>query len=96
MIDIVHFSVNRTTSGGRLLGVRERLSVQEALAAVTVNAAEQLGLAHRKGRIAVGLDADFVVLTRDPLSVPPSELRHTVAVHQTISRGQAVYQHSKM
>jgi imidazolonepropionase-like amidohydrolase len=78
------------------LGGGERLSVEEALAAVTVNAAEQLGLANRKGRIAEGLDADFVVLTRDPHVVAPGELRHSVAVHQTISRGQVVYQRSRM
>jgi imidazolonepropionase len=38
------------------------LSPAEALAACTVNAAHVLGLAERKGRLAPGYDADFVLL----------------------------------
>jgi imidazolonepropionase len=38
------------------------LSPAEALAACTVNAAHVLGLADRKGRLAPGYDADFVLL----------------------------------
>jgi imidazolonepropionase len=38
------------------------LSPEEALAAVTVNAAHVLGRAATKGRIAAGLDADLVLL----------------------------------
>jgi imidazolonepropionase len=39
-----------------------RMSPAEALAACTVNAAHVLGLAGRKGRLAPGFDADFVLL----------------------------------
>jgi len=39
-----------------------RMSPAEALAACTVNAAHVLGLAGRKGRLAPGYDADFVLL----------------------------------
>jgi imidazolonepropionase len=38
------------------------MSVEEALAACTVNAAHVLGRAGDKGRIAAGLDADIVLL----------------------------------
>jgi imidazolonepropionase len=38
------------------------MSVQEALAACTVNAAHVLGRADTKGRIAPGYDADLVLL----------------------------------
>lgn len=42
--------------------VQLHLSPAEALAACTVNAAHVLGLADRKGRLAPGYDADFVLL----------------------------------
>jgi imidazolonepropionase len=38
------------------------LAPEQALAACTVNAAHVLGLGHRRGRIAGGLDADLVLL----------------------------------
>jgi imidazolonepropionase-like amidohydrolase len=42
---------------------------QEALAFVTINAAQQLALGDRIGSLEVGKDADFVIWTGDPLSV---------------------------
>jgi imidazolonepropionase len=41
------------------------LSPEEALAACTVNAAHVLGCSERKGRLAVGYDADLVLLDAD-------------------------------
>lgn len=43
------------------------LSPLEALRAATVNAAELFGVADRKGRVAEGLEADLIVLERNPL-----------------------------
>lgn len=50
------------------LTVRGGLSVEEALKAITINAAEIGGIADRVGSIAVGKDADLVVFEGDPLS----------------------------
>jgi imidazolonepropionase len=41
------------------------LSPEEALSAVTVNAAHVLGLAHDRGRIAPGLRADLTIVAAD-------------------------------
>ncbi len=92
MLDIVHFAVNRVTSAGHVLGAEQRLTVAEALASVTSGAATQLGLAGRKGRVAVGMDADFAVLSRDPFAVEKERLRDVISVVQTISRGETVFQ----
>lgn len=50
------------------LTVRGGLSVEEALRAITINAAEIGGIADRVGSIAVGKDADLVIFEGDPLS----------------------------
>lgn len=48
--------------------VRCGLTREEALAAVTSNAAEAIGLGARKGALEKGRDGDVLVLTDDPLS----------------------------
>ena len=42
---------------------------EEALAMVTINPAQQLGIDNMVGSIEVGKDADLVIYTNDPLSV---------------------------
>ncbi|HBT20774.1 MAG TPA: amidohydrolase [Peptococcaceae bacterium] len=51
------------------LSVREGLPKEEALKAVTFNAAEILGLSHRIGSLWPGLDADIVVWSGDPFDI---------------------------
>lgn len=51
------------------IAVRHGLDRDAALAAVTLTAAEHLGLSDRIGSIEPGKDADLVVLSGDPLSV---------------------------
>lgn len=61
--------VTRMDFQGRRLGVGQAVTVDEAIAAYTVAAAESSGEASRKGRIAAGQLADFVVLAEDPRRV---------------------------
>jgi imidazolonepropionase-like amidohydrolase len=51
------------------LGVRVGMSRKAALEAVTIANAKLLGLESRIGSLEVGKDADFIVLSGDPLSV---------------------------
>lgn len=51
------------------LGVRAGMSREKALEALTIAGAEMLDLDDRIGSLAVGMDADFVVLSGDPFSV---------------------------
>lgn len=51
------------------LGVRGGMSRQKALEALTLAPAKMLGLDARVGSLEPGKDADFIVLTGDPLSV---------------------------
>ena len=51
------------------IGVRSGLSREAALESVTLAGARMLGLADDTGSLEVGKDADFIVLSGDPLSV---------------------------
>lgn len=90
MLESLWCAVNRTTRSGRTLGPEYRITVREALKAVTVNAACQYFMEDRRGTLAVGKAADFVILDRNPLAVRPDELR-TLRVLETIKNGETVY-----
>lgn len=80
-------AVNRQTASGRILGEGERISVQDALHAMTLGAAYTLRMDHLVGSIEVGKHADFAVLEDDPLAVPPMDLRN-VPVWGTVLGGK--------
>lgn len=80
-------AVNRISSGGRVLGkATEGLSVEQALAAITIGAAYTLKLDHMVGSIEVGKYADFAVLEDDPLTAAPEKLKD-IAVWGTVLGG---------
>jgi predicted amidohydrolase YtcJ len=80
-------AVNRISSGGRVLGGdTEALTVEQALAAVTIGAAYTLKLDHLVGSIETGKYADFVVLEDDPLTIEPRRLKD-IAVWGTVIGG---------
>ncbi len=68
-------AVNRVTSAGRVLGAAERITVPQALHAITLGAAYTLGLDGEIGSIETGKRADFCVLEDDPTAVDPMALK---------------------
>lgn len=79
----------RKTMSGRVLGEKERISVPQALHAVTLGAAYLLGQDDKKGSIKSGKLADFTVLDRNPLDVgTPDELK-AIKVLGTVMGGKA-------
>jgi predicted amidohydrolase YtcJ len=68
-------AVNRMTPKGRILGERERIGVEDALRAITLDAAYLLHLDGELGSIQAGKLADFTILEQDPLDVDPVFLR---------------------
>lgn len=80
-------AVNRVSSSGRVLGKEtEALTVEQALAAITINAAYTLKLDHIVGSIEAGKYADFAVLDEDPLEVAPEKLKD-IAIWGTVVGG---------
>jgi predicted amidohydrolase YtcJ len=59
-------AVARKTWAGSVLGTTEAVSAEEAMLCYTANGAFALGLGNRVGAIAVGKDADLLVLSQDP------------------------------
>ncbi len=68
-------AVNRLTPQGRQFAVEQKLTVEEALHAVTLGAATVLKMDDRIGSIEIGKLADFTVLDEDPLTVDPLKIR---------------------
>ena len=87
---LVSIAVNRKSRSGRVLGPDQRLTVQEALHAVTLGAAYQYFEEDTKGSITVGKQADLVILGENPLTSDPAELEH-IPVVETFSRGRSVF-----
>lgn len=69
----------------------QRLSAAEALRGFTADAAWAGHDEGQVGRLQPGLRADFVVLDRDPLAVPPAQLAQ-VQVRSTWVDGRPVYE----
>ncbi len=60
--------------GGEVLNPDERISVEQALRAVTIDAAWQTHTDHEVGSLEVGKHADLVLLSADPHQVAPDEI----------------------
>lgn len=82
-------TVVRRTSGGVVLGPDQRLSVMEALRAMTIDAAWQIHQEDRIGSLETGKMADLVVLSEDPRKSP--ERIREIAVERTVIGGVTLY-----
>jgi len=80
-------AVNRITHSGRTQGEYEKISVAEALYAITLGAAYTLNLDHEIGSIEAGKHADFAVLEQDPFSVDAMKLKD-LKVWGTVQAGR--------
>ena len=86
----VRVAATRDMAGGGTLNDAERVSVHQALRAVTIDAAWQLHADDVLGSISVGKHADFAVLDRDPEEVQPREIDQ-IHVLQTWMGGKRTY-----
>ena len=90
MLETIWCAVNRITKKGVLLGEDERVSVMDALEAVTKNAAYQYFEEDIKGTIKEGKLADLVILDKNILKVDPMDIRD-IKVVETIKEGNTIY-----
>lgn len=90
----IHAAVTRQRADGEPSAgwhAEQRVTVREALAAYTTGAAFAAGVEDDVGSLAVGRQADLIVVDRDPLAIRPAELPH-VRVLGTMIEGIWVWQ----
>ena len=66
---------------------KERLTLEQALAAYTINGSRQLGISQETGSLETGKKADFVIVSRDPFRVRPRHV-HEAVVRATVLDGK--------
>ncbi len=90
MIETVWCAVTRKTKSGIELGKDQRISVLEALKAVTINAAFQYFEENEKGSIKKGKKSYFVILDKNPLETKVDEIK-SIQVVENIKDGKTIF-----
>ncbi|WP_289291143.1 amidohydrolase family protein, partial [Sporofaciens musculi] len=83
-------AVHRVPRTGRSIRENQRVSVLDALKAITVYGAYQYFEEEEKGTIECKKRADFVILDRNPLKVSKEELAD-IKVVMTIKDNEVIY-----
>jgi predicted amidohydrolase YtcJ len=86
-LTLASVAVNRVTAEGTLMAPTERITVERALRAITIDAAYALDMEQEIGSIVAGKRADFTVLEEDPLAVNPMNLKE-IAIWGTVFEGR--------
>ena len=87
---MVWSAVKRQSRSGRIIGPNERIDVNRALQAITIDAAWQIREENSKGTIEEGKLADLVMLDGDPTAVPTDKILG-IKVLETFKEGESVY-----
>jgi len=90
MIRLLWTAVNRKTRSEQTLGPDERITVEQALRAITIDAAYQYFEEDRKGSLEVGKLADMVVLSENPIKTDPVDIM-AIEVMETIKEGETIF-----
>lgn len=88
-------AVNRVTRNGDVLGPEQRISLDKALRGYTADASYLGFEEQRKGMLEPGKLGDVVVLSEDPTSIEPEELRG-LEVEMTIIGGEVVWERAAL
>lgn len=91
MLETAACAVERKTDGGTALAESEKISVYDALLAVTANSAYQYFEENTRGKIAKGMAADFVLLSENPLK---AQCLEKIKVLKTYKNAQCVFEKS--
>ncbi len=81
-------AATRETMSGKVFAPAERLTLDQALRAITIDAAYMIGMEAELGSLEAGKLADFAVLDKDPYEVGVDGLRD-IQIWGTVFEGQA-------
>lgn len=90
LMRVIWTATTRQSRSGKILGASERLSVYEALQAITVWSAYQHFEEETKGTLTKGKIADLILLNKNPLKVNLEEVKNII-VMETIKNGKTVF-----
>ncbi|MFO1477341.1 MAG: amidohydrolase [Verrucomicrobiota bacterium] len=80
-------AVNRVTPSGRVAAPEQRISIEDALRGITIEAAWSWQKENELGSIAPGKIANFTVLEQDPMTVDPMKLKD-IPIWGTVFEGR--------
>jgi predicted amidohydrolase YtcJ len=90
-LQLVQTAVTRRCAiDGSVIGPEQAVSLTEALKAVTIYAAGQIGMADRLGTLEVGKEADLAILEQDPYDTDPDKLM-SVKISETWVAGRKMH-----
>ena len=90
MFRTIWCSVNRITLNGVTIGEDEKISVLDAIKAVTINSAKQYFEDDKKGSLEKGKLADIIIIDKNPLEINPLDL-YKIKILETIKSGEVLY-----
>lgn len=82
-------TVNRQSTGGDIIGEHQRISVMQALRAITIDAAWQIFQEDKIGSLESGKYADMIILSASPLD--NIDGIRDIQVEETIVGGKTIY-----
>ena len=75
---------------GKVWWAEELITREQALTALTINVAKQMFLENERGSISTGKYADFLLVNKDVLTCPVTEI-HTAKPSATYFEGKKVF-----
>jgi len=86
-LHLMHAAVNRINFSNKVVGPDQRISPEQALRAVTSNAAYTLRMENDYGSISIGKYANFTLLEENPLTIHPLKIKE-IEVRGTMVEGR--------
>ncbi|WP_346838468.1 amidohydrolase [Microbulbifer sp. SAOS-129_SWC] len=84
---LMQTAITRRSRAGTVIGADEAITRAQALRAMTINGAWQVGEEDRLGSLEVGKQADLVIVDRNPLTTPAAQWR-SLKVEKSILAGE--------
>lgn len=91
MLETIWCATNRITKDGLSIGEDEIISPLDAIKALTINVAYQYFEDNIKGSIKKGKQANFVVLSKNPLKIPKNEIK-SIEILKTIKLNKVIFE----
>lgn len=88
----IETAVTRRKPGGgeRSFGLGQAISLKQAIAMFSINAAKRMGIEKHAGSLEQGKFADLVILEQNPFDIPVTQI-HTIRPVETWIAGKAVF-----